>query len=97
MDTKLFTLAIDIIGVATAILSLIIIINASRKIGGQIGSSFNLILWGILLQMSAIIYTIIFTRLKILPAPPIDIHHGLMVIGLVFFVVAAKKFSDLSQ
>lgn len=90
-------LMIDFIGVVAGLFSLGVIFIASSKVGGQVGSAFNLILWGILFQLSAIIYTIIFTRLKLLPALPVDIHHALMTIGLLLFVIAAKRFSDLAK
>ncbi|MEK7616504.1 MAG: hypothetical protein AAB414_00425 [Patescibacteria group bacterium] len=97
MDVKSLVLMIDILGIGVGLTSLWVIISTSTKVGGQVGSSFNFVLLGILFQMAAIIYTIIFTRLKLLSAPALDIHHALMVIGLILFVVAAKKFSDLSR
>lgn len=90
-------LIIDLVGIVAGLFSLVIIVNTSSKVGGQVGAAFNLVLWGILFQLSAIIYTVIFTRLKLLPAPPVDIHHALMTVGLVLFVIAAKKFSDLAR
>lgn len=97
MDSKIWVLLIDFIGVAAGLICLWIIASASSKIGGQVGSAFNLVLGGIIFQMAAIVYTIIFTRLKLFPAPPVDIHHALMVIGLILFVISAKKFSDLTK
>ena len=97
LDPKGFALVIDLVGVTAGIISLFVILTTSSKIGGQVGSAFNLVLYGIIFQMSAVIYTIIFVRLKLFPAPAFDFHHGLMVAGLIFFVVAAKKFSDLSR
>lgn len=97
MDQKSWVLMIDFIGVAAGLVCLWVIASASSKVGGQVGSAFNLVLGGILFQMAAIIYTIIFTRLKLFPAPPVDIHHALMVIGLILFVISAKKFSDFSR
>lgn len=97
MDVKSLVLIIDIIGVGIGVICLWVIISTSSKVGGQVGSAFNWVLLGILFQMAAIVYTIIFTRLKLFPALALDIHHGLMVIGLILFVVAAKKFSDLSR
>lgn len=90
-------LIIDIVGVLAGVISIGVILSSSRTVGGQVGSAFNLVLIGILFQMSAVIYTIVFTRLKLFPAPVVDIHHGLMVIGLVFFVMAARQFAKLSQ
>lgn len=97
LQPKTVVLLIDMIGVLAGVVSIAVIFNASKIIGGQVGSAFSLVLFGILFQMSAVIYTIIFTRLKLFPAPSIDIHHALMVIGLIFFVIAAKKFSQVSK
>lgn len=97
LDPKTTVLLIDIIGVAAGVISIAVIILAQRRTGGQVGSIFWLILTGIFFQMTAIIYTIIFSRLKILPAPDVDIHHLIMTIGLVFFAIAAKKFFEISS
>lgn len=97
-------LVIELIGIVIGVFAITIIVAALRKIGGQVGSVFSLTLVGVIFQISALIYNIIFRELQLLPSPEIDgllqthnIHEALMIIGLVFFVLAAKKFSDLSQ
>ena len=89
---------IDFFGVVVGIISVVIIYSVIRTLGGIIGKSFTIVIYGILLQVFAIIYTIIFARFKIFPIPGgVDIHHLLMVIGLLFFVVAAYNAAKLSK
>lgn len=97
LTPKSIVLLIDFVGVLAGVISVLVIFNTFKVIGGQVRSTFSLVLLGIIFQMLAIIYTIIFTRLKLFPAPSVDVHHALMVVGLVFFVLAARQFAKLSS
>ena len=89
---------IDFFGVAVGAISVVIVYSALRNIGGAFGQTFKLILFGITFQVIAIIYTLIFARFKLYAIPGgIDIHHLLMIIGLVIFVLAARNLTKLSK
>jgi len=92
-------LVIDIIGMLVGIVSILIILNLSKKISGDVGKALNLIAFGITFMLLALLETIIFGRLIILQAlkPSVDVHHLFMTVGMVFFVVAAKQFAKLKN
>lgn len=90
-------LIIDIIGVVIGSVSIVKMLRINRTLGGRIGGTINLVVGGVILNVLAFFWTIIFIRLKLLPAPQLDVHHLLMTIGMVLFVFAAKKFSTLIQ
>ncbi|MDP3764866.1 MAG: hypothetical protein Q8Q95_04635 [bacterium] len=93
MNTFYITLSIDILGIAVGIISIATIISVKKQMGGAIGKGLGLFIWGVMFMMLAFLWTIIFTRLKLLMPPAVDIHHALMTIGMILFVVSAKKFS----
>ena len=90
--------AIDILGVITGLVSIFIIHSSTRGVGGIIGNSLRIFIWGIVAMTLAVVYTLVFTRFKIYPVPGnVDIHHLLMFIGLVLFVISAKKIAALNK
>ena len=90
---------IDISGVIVGLISLVLILAATRTIGGFVGESLKIILIGIGFQVLAIIYTLIFVRFKLFGGVPggIDVHHLLMIVGLVAFVSAAYHMAKGSK
>lgn len=88
-------LFIDVIGVAVGLVSVIRMVGLNKTLGGKMGGAVNLVVGGVALNILAFLWTIVFTRLKILPAPPLDVHHLLMTVGMILFVLAARKFSAL--
>ncbi len=88
-------LIIDFIGVLVAIVSIFMLFELKNKIGGSLGSALTFIMTGVLFNTAALVWTIIFTRLALLPKPAIDVHHLFMTLGMVFFVFAAIKFANL--
>ena len=90
-------LIIDVSGVAIGLISVLKMLKLNRMLGGKIGGAVNLVVGGVILNMIAFLWTIIFTRLKLFPAPPLDVHHLLMTVGMVLFVFAARKLFTLIQ
>lgn len=92
-----YVLTIDIIGVAVGFFSVVKMFKLNRTLGGRMGNAINLVLGGVVSNILAFLWTIAFTRLKLLPAPILDVHHFLMTIGMILFVLAARRFSVLIQ
>lgn len=92
-----WNLAFNLVGVLVGLASVIWVYTSLRVVGGKLALSLKFVLAGILFQMSAFIYTVVFNLLKLYRAPDIDYHHGLMVLGMLCFVVAAKKFADFTK
>ena len=90
-------LIIDFVGVIIGFISIAKMLKLNSTLGGRIGGSINLVVGGVMLNVLAFLWTIVFTRLKLLQAPLLDVHHLLMTVGMILFVLAAKKFSSLIQ
>ena len=97
---------LELVGLAFGVFAVIIILRTLGKVGGQVGAAFTLTLFGVLFQMAALIYNIFVRELKLVTEPSIatpvgtllshNIHETLMIIGIIFFVVAARQFAKLS-
>lgn len=98
---------LDTVGTLFGIYAVIIVLTTLSKVGGQVGSAFALTLMGVILQTAAIFYDLLVEELRLLPdfsmGTPLgmlrshNIHDGLMIIGIIFFVLAARQFAKLSQ
>ena len=94
--TKIIILGIDSVGIVIGFVLLIIIIRTLKSFTGSLRQSYDFMLYGILFQVLALIYTLVFVRLKLYSVPAgIDIHHLLMIIGLIFFGLAAYKLKNM--
>jgi len=95
--TKTVIIGIDLVGVTAGIILLISMITMLKSVGGIVGASYRYIIYGISSQILALAYTLIFVRFKLYPIPAgIDIHHLLMIIGVVFFAFAAYKLKPIT-
>ena len=90
-------LVLDIIGILVGLSSIYIIFHLNKKIKGDIGKALNFFIFGIGFMILAFIWTIIFTRLRLIPSPAIDVHHLLMIIGMIFFVISITQFAKLAK
>jgi len=87
-------LVIDIFAVLIGIISIFLILNVVKSFKGALRKSFNYIIYGIIFQILALIEHSL-RDLKISIVPQVDIHHILMVIGIVFFTIAVFKLRDM--
>lgn len=90
-------LIIDFIGIATGLVAVLMVQNLNKVLAGKLSGALKVFMWGVFFMIFAFMYTVIFTRLKLLSAPPIDIHHLLMTLGMILFITSAKKFAQLTQ
>jgi len=86
------------------VFSILIIVRSLSKVGGQVGSAFTLTLIGVLFQAFALVYNLVVLDFHLLPNLTFfgllsghNVHEILMVLGLIFFTLAARSFSNLSR
>ena len=89
--------AIDAIGIMTGIALLVTLVSTLKYFTGSLRKSYDFMLCiGIVFQVLALLYSLIFIRLGWYPIPTgIDIHHLLMITGLVFFGIAVYNLRTL--
>lgn len=96
MDTHTVLIIIDIVGLIIGTVSIYSLRASSKKLGGRVASAINLFIVGVVCMMLAFAWTLVFSRLELFPNPfPIDAHHALMTLGMILFVLAARRFSLL--
>ncbi len=95
IEGKLDEFLIDILGIVVGLWGIYMVYR--HKLGGKVGTAVNYFVWGVVFQLGAFVYTILYGRLDLgLSAPgPTDVHHLLMAVGMVFFAVSAVKFANL--
>lgn len=88
---------IDSVGIVVGLFFIYLIILKGRLIGGGVKEALNFTIWGVIFNITALSLTLLTDRLKIiaLPVEMVDIHHLLMTVGMIFFLVSAKRFTDL--
>ncbi len=87
---------IDIAGILIGIAVLVFIISTLKSFKHTLRKSFDYILYGVIFQLLALVYTLLFLRFKLYPVPiDTDLHHLLMVIGFVFFAIAAYNLRKM--
>lgn len=97
METAGFSweLAFTTVGIIVGAASVVWVYTTLSIVGGRLTQPLQFIILGILFQVTAFIYSTVFHLLRLFPAPETDFHHALMTVGMIFFVLAAKKFADL--
>jgi hypothetical protein len=89
-------IALDVFGIAVGLISLFSIWNIRKTLGGRVGEALNLLVGGIVFTILALGWTIL-TLLSIVPHTTTDIHHLLMIVGLIFLVLAARSFAQIAR
>lgn len=96
MENSSLLIVIDLIGVAIGLVSIGVMVGSLGTVGGLVAKWVTLVLAGITLQVLALLWTTIVERLNLVEAP-IDVHHLLMTIGMIFFVIAALKMLKIAK
>ena len=86
---------IDMFGILVGIVSILLILNIAKSFKGSLRTSFNYIIYGVSFQVLALLEDIL-TDLSVYSSPEgISIHHFVMIIGILFFTIAAFKLRDM--
>ena len=94
--TKNISIAVDLVGILIGVSLLVMILTTLKSFTGSLRQSYDFMLYGISFQVLALIYTLVFLRLKLYPIPAnVDVHHLLMIVGLFFFGAAAYKLRNM--
>ena len=82
----------NFLGVIIALVSIIIFSGTKNKFGQRIESAIRFVIFGILFNMLGLVWDIVFMYSKGMPKIVEDAHPIFVIIGMVFFAVAAGKF-----
>jgi hypothetical protein len=88
---------IELVGLGIGIITLLRISLLKKQLGGRVGSALNYFMGGILWMTIAFVYTLFHQRLNTplkgqLAFMGIDLHHLIMLVGMVFFILSTREF-----
>jgi membrane protease YdiL (CAAX protease family) len=83
---------LNFLGVVIALVAVIIFSGTKNKFGQRIESAIRFVIFGILFNMLGLVWDIVFMYTKGVPTVVEDAHPIFVIIGMVFFAVAAGKF-----
>lgn len=90
-------LGIDIAALFIGIFAVVIILKVNRVLGGRINQALRYFIAGIVCNLLAIVWSLVFVHTYLVGGFHIDIHQNLMSVGLIFFIISTIKFSKLLQ
>lgn len=89
-------IVIDVLGIIIGFMLLTFLLTSLEPFRGPLRTSYMFMGFGIFFQVCALIYTVVFVRLKLLGVPfGLDIHHLLMTVGIVFFSFAVYNLREV--
>lgn len=92
---EVIDVTIDIFGVLVGVISIFLIFNIAKSFKGSLRASFNYIIYGVSFQVLALLDDAL-TDLRVYSPPEgISIHHLIMIIGIVFFTIAAFRLRNM--
>ena len=87
---------LNLFGVLVALVAIIIFLGSKGQEGSRVGAGLKLIVWGIIFNTFSLVWDIVFMFTKGAPAYIEDAHPLFVIIGRVFFIKAAQKFSTIN-
>src|SRR3989344_3342784 len=86
---------IDIFAVLIGVVSIFLVMGVVKSFKGSLRKSFNYIIFGISFQVLALVEHAL-SDLGISVKPwDVDVHHLVMITGIVFFTIAVFKLRDM--
>lgn len=86
---------IDIFAVLVGIASIILVLNIVKSFKGSLRKSFNYIIFGIAFQVLALVEHALSDLGMGIRLWGTDIHHLIMIVGIVFFTIAVFKLRNM--
>jgi len=88
-------LIVDALGVIIGIVSVILIYSTARKIGGRVQQGLLYMVWGLVAMVLSFGSSLYFIFKGVMDMNSMAIHSFIMVIGMILFIISARKFSGL--
>lgn len=87
---------ISLSGVVVGFLSIYMIYSSMKTLGGKVGNAFWYIMWGVFMQTLGFAY-VLSVSLGFTPPFPDNLYRAIISSGLVFILLGARTFSELSR
>lgn len=88
----------DVVAVLAGIVAIYHLVCLNRKLGGKLSGALKFFNFGVLANVLSIAWSTLWSHtIYTFGAITFDIHHVLMSLGMVFFIISTHKFSSLVQ
>ena len=88
-------LIIDVVTIIIGLASIYIIIRLNRNLGGKIKSALQYFVWGVAINIVAVVYTTVLSHTLTIGGISVDAHNLLMAFAMIFFILSTYRFSLL--
>lgn len=88
-------LIVDVLGVLIGIISVFLIYATARKIGGRVQQGLLYMVWGLVAMVVSFASSLYFVFKNVMDMNSMAIHSSIMVVGVILFIISARKFSGL--
>jgi len=92
-----FQMTIGIITVIIGLSAIFLIFRINRQLGGRISQALRFFTAGVLCNVSAVIWTLVYGHSLVIGSIDVNIHQNLMSIGMIFFIISTTRFAKLIQ
>lgn len=89
------TLLVESIAVIVGFIAVYLLLRLNTRLGGKINAALRFFILGVLSNVLAIVLSELGYHQYAFGTLTIDIHHVLMAIGMIFFVISTRRFSSL--
>lgn len=87
--------ALDLTVIIIGFIAVYSLIRLNKKLGGKLSSAIRLFNIGMFINISAILWSTFWGHVYTVAGMSFDIHHLLMSVGMIFFIISTHKFSGL--
>ncbi|OGI68675.1 hypothetical protein A3A05_03245 [Candidatus Nomurabacteria bacterium RIFCSPLOWO2_01_FULL_41_12] len=94
-STLQFQNILDFIAVLAGIIAIYYLIHLNKKLGGKLSAAIRFFNLGMVANVLAIAWSTFWGHLYVVAGASLDIHHLLMSLGMIFFILSIHKLSGL--
>lgn len=88
-------LGVVLVGFIIGIISIIFVLRVMRRVGGRLRRALVPFVIGLVFMTVAFLASFVFTIFAVMSVTEMAIHMGLMLVGMILFVLSAYQFSKL--
>lgn len=88
---------LDLAAIIIGVVSIYSLVRLNKKLGGKLSGAIKFFNLGMTANVLAIISSVLWVHEYTLSGVTFDLHHVLMSIGMIFFILSTRKLSGLVQ
>ncbi len=86
---------LDFFAILLGVIAIYSLIRLNKKLGGKLSSAVKFFNLGMTANVLAIVWSTFFGHMYNVTGQTFDIHHFLMTVGMILFIISTRKLSGL--